>query len=98
MRVNFDGFRQVVNSMGGVDVCVPTRLVDNAYPTDDYGIKRIDIPAGLQHFDGETALEYARSRHQDSDLGRDRRQQQVILALRQQAVQPATLLRLRTWS
>ncbi|MEA2638622.1 MAG: polyisoprenyl-teichoic acid--peptidoglycan teichoic acid transferase [Chloroflexota bacterium] len=94
VRVNFEGFRQIVNTMGGVDVCVPTRLLDTAYPTDDYGIKRVDIPAGRQHFDGETALEYARSRHQDSDFGRSRRQQQVVLALRQQAAQPTSLLRL----
>jgi hypothetical protein len=43
----------------------------------------VDIPAGPQHMDGETALEYARTRHQDSDFGRQMRQQRVLSAVRQ---------------
>lgn len=85
-KINFDGFRRVVDVLGGLDICVPSPLIDNEYPTDDYGIKRVFIPAGMQHLDGETALEYARSRHQDSDFGRSSRQRQVLMAMRDRAL------------
>jgi len=42
----------------------------------------VDIPAGRVHMDGATALIYARTRHQDSDFGRMRRQQEILLAVR----------------
>jgi hypothetical protein len=68
--------------------------VDEAYPTDDYGTKRIAIPAGQQHLDGELALAYARSRHQDSDFGRMGRQQQVLMAIVAKLRSPAMAPRL----
>lgn len=43
----------------------------------------VDIPAGLQHFDGDKALKYSRSRHTTSDFDRSRRQQLVMQALRE---------------
>lgn len=82
-EVDFRGFERIVDLVGGITVDVPWPLLDNEYPTEDYGYMRIYIPAGLQHMDGRTALQYARSRHADSDLGRNRRQQQVLLALRE---------------
>lgn len=85
-QVDFTGFERIVDSMGGVTLDVPRPLVDNEYPFLNYGFSRIYIPGGLQHMDGRTALRYARSRHADSDLGRAARQQQVLLALRQQGL------------
>ncbi len=82
-QVDFTGFERVVDAMGGLTIDVPRPLVDNEYPLANEGVTRIYIPAGLQHMDGRTALQYARSRHADSDLGRNSRQQQVLLALRQ---------------
>lgn len=84
-QVNFKGFEQIVDTLGGITIDVPRPLIDNSYPFLDYGATRIYIPAGLQQMDGRTALEYARSRHQDSDIGRNSRQQQVLLALKQKA-------------
>ena len=81
VRVDFDGFRAIVDAAGGIDVVVEEPIVDDAYPTDDYGTTRIEIPAGLQHMDGETALRYARSRHRSSDFDRARHQQQILTAL-----------------
>ncbi|MDO8672845.1 MAG: LCP family protein [Dehalococcoidia bacterium] len=86
-RVDFDAFLKIVNTLGGVTVDVETPLKDDEYPTPYYGIRRVFIPIGLQHMDGETALQYARSRHQDSDFGRTKRQQKVLLAIRQRALQ-----------
>ncbi len=89
-QVDFSGFERIIDTMGGLTIDVPRPLVDNEFPLNSadgsYGVTRLYIPAGLQHMDGRTALAYARSRHADSDLGRNFRQQQVLLALRQQGL------------
>jgi LCP family protein required for cell wall assembly len=87
--VGLEGFVKVINTLGGVDVDVLHPIVDDAYPNDvgnpnnQFAYKRLYIPAGPQHLDGETALEYVRSRHSDltGDFGRSQRQQSVLLAL-----------------
>ena len=94
VRVDFDGFRAVVDAVGGIDVTVEERIVDNAYPTEDYGTTRIEIPAGPQHMDGERALQYVRSRHGASDFERTARQQQVMVALARRLAAPQTWPRL----
>jgi LCP family protein required for cell wall assembly len=94
VRVDFDGFRAVVNAVGGIDIVVEEAIVDDQYPTADYGVIRIEIPAGPQRMDGETALRYARSRHGSSDFDRIKRQQQVIAALAQRLLKPGVWLRL----
>ena len=88
IEVNFHGFEQVVDLLGGVLVDAQRPIYDNAYPitNDDNNVGRIYIPAGLQVMDGATALRYVRSRHQDSDFGRMQRQQQVLWALRASAL------------
>jgi LCP family protein required for cell wall assembly len=93
-QVDFMGFERVVDALGGITIDVPRPLVDNEYPLSNYGVTRIYIQAGLQHMDGRTALQYARSRHADSDLGRNRRQQQVLLAIRRQALNINVVTRL----
>jgi LCP family protein required for cell wall assembly len=93
-QVNFEGFQSIVDTLGGVTLDVPSPLVDNAYPFGDYGLTRIYIPAGLQHMDGKTALEYARSRHADSDIFRNTRQREVLLAIRESALDPSMLTHL----
>jgi LCP family protein required for cell wall assembly len=84
--IDFNGFKTVVDAIGGIDVEVPEEIVDYAYPTEDYGIEQLVIPAGNIHMDGTLALKYVRTRHQDSDFGRLERQQQVILAIRDKAL------------
>ncbi len=86
--MDFEAFRDLVDAAGGIDIEVPKPIIDNAYPTEDYGTKRIEIPAGWQHMDGETALQYARSRHGSSDFDRAARQQQILLALAKKLAKP----------
>jgi len=81
VRVNFQGFVQVVDLLGGIDIMVSKTIHDEEYPTADYGVETFHLDAGLQHLDGETALKYARTRHTDDDYGRARRQQAVIRAV-----------------
>ncbi len=94
LLIHLQGVRDVIDALGGVDIVVERPIHDDAYPTDDYGIITIDIPAGRQHMDGTTALEYARTRHQDSDFGRAERQQQVLAAVRAALVNPLNWWRL----
>jgi LCP family protein required for cell wall assembly len=82
--VDFKAFRDVVNALGGVRVDVPTTLDDPYFPAgESTGMMHVHIDAGWQQFDGERALEYARSRDTTSDFDRSRRQQLLILAVRQ---------------
>jgi polyisoprenyl-teichoic acid--peptidoglycan teichoic acid transferase len=90
--VNLAGFVQLVDELGGLWIDVPELLVDNNYPLEDgSGLIRLRIGPGCQRLSGRMALAYARSRHQDSDYGRMRRQQTVLLALRRQ-VDPVGLI------
>ena len=84
--INFDGFKQAIDALGGLDIDVLETIVDEAYPTDDYGVERLVIPAGPTHMDGALALKYARTRHGDSDFGRLQRQQHILLAVRDKAL------------
>jgi polyisoprenyl-teichoic acid--peptidoglycan teichoic acid transferase len=77
-QVNFQGFEQLVDAIGGITVDVPHTILDAEYPTEDYGYERLLIEPGLQRMDGATALKYARTRHADNDFGRAARQQQVL--------------------
>ncbi len=78
VRVNFQGFVELVDLIGGVEVVVPQTIHDEEYPTDDYGFQTFHLEAGTQHLDGETALMYVRTRNLDDDYSRARRQQQVL--------------------
>jgi len=81
IKVNFTGFKQAVDAIGGIDVTVPEPINDTEYPDENYGYEPFSIAAGPAHLDGETALKYARSRHSSSDFGRSARQQQIIVAI-----------------
>jgi LCP family protein required for cell wall assembly len=84
--VNFTGFRKVVNAMGGVQINVQIPVAESQYPVAPGVLTRLYIPAGPQHMNGAEALRYARSRHraQGGDFDRGRRQQRVLLSLREQ--------------
>jgi polyisoprenyl-teichoic acid--peptidoglycan teichoic acid transferase len=84
--VDFQAFTGVIDTLGGITVEVPYNINDPLYPDMNYGYDPLYIPAGAQHFDGQTALKYARTRHQDSDFHRAQRQQQVLMAIRQAVV------------
>ena len=79
--VDFQTFVRLVDALGGIEIDVPEAIVDTEYPTPDYGVTTIRFDPGPQVLDGEQALVYARTRHDDSDFGRSERQQQVIGAI-----------------
>jgi len=90
IAIDFVAFRDMVNALGGVDVCLSTNLDDLEYPNYSNGYMPIHFKAGCQHLNGEQALEIARSRHavqpeQSSDFGRARRQQDIMEAIKKKA-------------
>jgi LCP family protein required for cell wall assembly len=86
VSVNLKGFVDVVNNLpgGGLWIDIPTPLFDDAYFNSQQQKMLVDFDAGCQFLDGEEALAYARSRHQDSDYHRARRQQYVLQQVRKQ--------------
>jgi LCP family protein required for cell wall assembly len=79
--VDLNGFVDLVDAIGGLWIRTE-HVYDTKYPLENgRGYVTIDISAGCHHLSGHLALAYARSRHQDSDYGRMRRQQAVLVAL-----------------
>ena len=72
-QINLYTMGRIIDALDGIDVNVPVALKD-----PDYGI---DIPAGNQHMDGNTAELYSQARYTTSDFDRTRRQQEVLQAL-----------------
>jgi LCP family protein required for cell wall assembly len=99
VEVNFEGFKAVVDALGGVTIDVQIPVVDDNYPSDNGGLERVYIPSGIQHMDGAQALRYARSRHGKNGIGsndfdRGARQQRVLLSLKEQTDPQALIPRL----
>lgn len=84
VQIDFRGFRDVVNSVGGVELCL-----DRAINDRDAGI---DLPEGCQRLKGVDALGYVRVRKIDDDLERIKRQQQFLQALAGEIATPSTVL------
>jgi LCP family protein required for cell wall assembly len=91
------GLIKLIDAIGGIDVVTSSPVIDDLYPgdvfsSDPYGYERVAVLAGPQHMSGISAMQYVRSRHNDlqSDIGRSKRQQQVLLAIRKKAKQVST--------
>ena len=87
-RLNFQAFVELIDAVGGLNIDVERTIVDDAYPTEDGGVKTIRFESGLQYMDGERALIYVRTRHADDDYRRAERQQQVLSALMAKLANP----------
>ncbi len=86
-EVDLDGFEQAIDTIGGVTIDVQSPIKDDKYPGEAFNYTRAYFPSGLQHMDGETALRFSRTRHDDNDFARGTRQQQMLTTLREQAIQ-----------
>jgi LCP family protein required for cell wall assembly len=85
-EIGFAGFVNLVDALGGVDMCLDKPLHDKA--------SGADFPAGCQKMNGQQSLAFVRQRHQeaDQDLGRMRNQQKFLSTLAHQAASPSTVL------
>lgn len=87
-RVDFEGFVEIVDALGGIDVMLNEALYDPYYPAEDgtIGFQTFSLPAGPVHLDGEDSLKYVRSRQTTSDFDRSARQQQTLQAIKERAL------------
>lgn len=88
--LDFQGFEDIINTLGGVDINVAKPLTDTTYPDRQRGIMTFKVNSGMNHFSGETALMYARSRHSTSDFDRSLRQQQILKAVKEKLISQIT--------
>lgn len=93
IKLNFQGFKDLIDALGGIDIFVENAIYDPYYPkAETFLYETFSIEAGQQHLDGETALKYARSRKTTSDFDRADRQQKIIYAIKEKALQTDTIL------
>ncbi len=87
IALDFDGFKEIIGELGGIDVDVKDDIYDPRYPGPNFSYQTFEIEKGFQHLDAETALKYARVRHtKGGDFGRAERQQQVLIAAKKKAL------------
>lgn len=96
--LDFEGFKKIIDDVGGVNVTVEKDIYDPRYPGPNYSYEIFQLEKGLHHLDGETALKYARERHNDpeGDFGRSKRQQKVIQATKNRVFSLQTFLNVFT--
>ncbi|MEK7649224.1 MAG: LCP family protein [Patescibacteria group bacterium] len=87
VRIDFSGFEKIVDILGGLDITVDKSFTDYSYPAPNYKYRVVSFKEGPQVMDGTTALQFVRSRHsannqEGSDFARSKRQQKVIVALK----------------
>ena len=88
VKIDFDGFRKIVDTLGGIEIDVPETIDDPTYPDNNYGFDPFYIEVGHHTLDGYNALKYARTRATPgADFSRAKRQQQVLLAIKDKALQ-----------
>jgi LCP family protein required for cell wall assembly len=92
--VDFTCFQAAVDAVGGIQVHVADRLVDDLYPVEPKGEGIAAFEPGPQLLSGERALQYVRIRSPDSDFARMRRQQQVVSAFASEVHDAGKVLRL----
>jgi LCP family protein required for cell wall assembly len=93
--INLGGYEKLIDALGGIDVVVQKRIDDNFYQFPN-GPKGFHLAAGPTHLDTAHAVAYVRSRYGagDNDFTRARRQQQVLIAIKDKLTDPATLPKL----
>jgi hypothetical protein len=82
--VNFHGFKEVVNKLGGVWMDIDRRYYNKNTGAGYDNYANIDLLPGYQRLNGEQALDFVRFRHTDSDLVRNFRQQEFVRSFKEQ--------------
>ncbi len=90
--VNLDGFVDLIDAIGGVEITVTERIYDSAYPNEDGTTEVIDWDPGTYEMDGHRALQYVRTRQGSDDYNRMGRQRCLLQAVSDQA-DPVTIAR-----
>ncbi len=100
INIDFFGFKEIIDALGGVDIYIENSFVDYNYPTKNHKIQTVKFKKGPAHLDGERALQFARSRHgivisgngfEASDFARSSRQFKVITAIKNKIMSFSTI-------
>ncbi|HNV97302.1 MAG TPA: LCP family protein [bacterium] len=100
VSVDFYGFKEIVDALGGVDVNIDNSFIDYQYPTKNHKVQTIKFTKGLHHLNGEEALQYSRSRHgividgegfEGSDYARSQRQMKIIKSIKNKVLSFSTI-------
>ncbi|MDE2815710.1 MAG: LCP family protein, partial [Chloroflexota bacterium] len=97
LTIDFEGFRRIIDALGGVEIDVKYDINDYRFPNaDDTGFDPFIIKQGVHHMNGDTLLCYVRTRFDDprGDFGRIDRQQQALVALKSQLLTFQSLVRI----
>ncbi len=98
VRVDFQAFEEIVDTLGGLSVMVDNSFTDYQYPTKDKKYQVISFEAGPQIMNGERAIKFGRSRHsgmnnEGSDFARSKRQQKLLVAFKEKILSAELLLK-----
>jgi LCP family protein required for cell wall assembly len=91
-EIGFGGFVNVIDALGGIEMCLPKAIKDSD--------SHLDLKKGCQNLDGANALGYVRMRKADplGDLGRVKRQREMLAAIASDAASPVTIINpVRYW-
>jgi polyisoprenyl-teichoic acid--peptidoglycan teichoic acid transferase len=100
VSIDFFGFEEIIDALGGVNVYVENSFIDYNYPTKNHKIQTIQFEKGYTHLSGEEALQFVRSRHgivtegsgfEASDFARSERQFKIIEAIKTKIMSFSTI-------
>jgi len=87
LRIDFSGFKEIIDTLGGIEIYVERSFVDTLYPAPNFQYRTVSFNSGWQIMNGARALEFIRSRHgtnnESTDFARMKRQQKMLLAVKE---------------
>jgi LCP family protein required for cell wall assembly len=104
VTINFEVFKKIIDTLGGVEVEIENSFTDSEYPIEgkendpviSNRYETVTFNKGIEKMDGERALKYVRSRHgngvEGTDFARSKRQQKVILAIKDKLMSPSFVI------
>jgi polyisoprenyl-teichoic acid--peptidoglycan teichoic acid transferase len=90
MRIDFVGFEELINKLGGIDIYLDKSFSEPKQFEGENALN-FSLPAGKNHIDGDKALFFVRARYASSDFERAKRQQQVLITLKDKFLSLGTL-------
>ena len=85
IMIDFNAVVDLINILGGIEIYNPETIYDPFYPGPNFTFQTFTLPPGYQSLDGSTALKFIRTRKTTSDFARSKRQQQVLIAMKEKA-------------
>lgn len=90
VRIDFTGFKELVDAVGGIDIYLDQPFLEPEQFEGENALN-FSLPAGKNHIDGQKALFFVRARYASSDFDRAKRQQQILIALKDKLLSLGTL-------